>query len=452
LRHPCNRAKVGRRVASKKTTSHIAAGCEPRLHPLEPWPNILLISLDALRAQHLKCYGYHRDTSPFLDSLAAQGTLFSNAFVNTHGTPSSHTTILTSLYQETHRLGYRIDSPDPLDLAVPSGVVMLQEILYGQGYQTVAVTDNGYMASEYGFDRGFQDYEDEGNGVAEGTKKLLDSIGRRMRGGGPIFAFYHTYEIHSPYVPPPEYQRIYGDFESELVLSNENLIRIQDSAMEHLSPGDLELLIARYDGEIRYTDDTLRQMFAELETLGFLENCLVIITSDHGEEFGDHGGLLHRDTLYEELLRVPLILWGQGVVKGTTDERLVSSVDIVPTVLGLLRLRVELPLAGIDLLSEREQALDRPIYAQYGNHRFAIRTQRWKLIESPLVGRLELYDLEQDPEERTNLASEEKRIAEDLRRRLQQWQQSCPRLELQQRSVKPPAELVERLRALGYVQ
>ena len=428
-------------------------GCQMRERADSDWPHILLISLDALRADHLSGYGYHRPTSPFLDELAARGVRFSNAFVNTHGTPPSHTTLLTSLYQETHGVGFQSDPSQPPDEAVPQGVVMLQELLYANGYQTVAVTDGGYMSAEYGFGRGFQDYFDEGYGIEKAARRLSEALRRRLSTKEPIFAFLHTYEIHSPYTPPEEYRTMFGRFESDLDLSNENLIPIQSSALEHLQPGDLEFLKARYDGGIRYTDDTLRKLFARLEELGFMENCLVIVTSDHGEEFGDHGGLLHREMLYEELLKVPLIIWGRGVDAGRVDERsLVSSIDVVPTVLARLDLKAKLPLAGIDLLSPEDREKDRPVYSQYGQHRYSIRTRRWKLIETPAEDALELYDLRNDPQEKVNLAGSEEVRALNLRRRLHLWKKECPRLDLTRRPVRPTAELVERLKSLGYVR
>ena len=133
-------------------------------------------------------------------------------------------------------------------------------------------------------------------------------------------------------------------------------------------------------------------------------------------ESGDHGGLLHRQTLYQELLRVPLILWGKGVDSGRVDEYLVSSVDVVPTVLGRLGLKSNLPVAGIDLLSPQDRDQNRPVYSQYGRHRYSIRTQRWKLIYTPAQNTEELYDLHNDPQEKVNLAASEEARAVNLRR------------------------------------
>jgi arylsulfatase A-like enzyme len=137
-------------------------------------PNVLLISIDALRADHLSCYGYDRHTSPALDKLAAQGTRFSNAFVNTQGTPPPHTTLLSSLYQENHRVG--IESDFAAGRSIPSGVQMVQEIFAGAGWHTMAVTGGGYMSSQFKFSRGFDEYIDLARGVDQGTEFLLEYV------------------------------------------------------------------------------------------------------------------------------------------------------------------------------------------------------------------------------------------------------------------------------------
>lgn len=427
--------------------------CTSRPEAPADWPHILLISLDALRADHLSSYGYGRQTTPFLDDLAGGGTRFSRAFVNTHGTPPSHTTMLTSLYQETHQVGFQTDLSGAVNNAVPDGVVMLQELLQARGYQTVAVTDGGYMSADFGFARGFDDYFDKGEGIENGSRAMLERIRRRLEQAGPIFAFLHTYEVHSPYAPPDRYRDLFGVFESDLLPASETLVPIQENAFEHLAAADFEFLKARYDAEIRYTDDVLRDFFAGLRDIGFLDNCLVVVTSDHGEEFGDHGGLLHRATLYDELLRVPLIVRGPGVAGGVVDERLVSTVDIIPTILGRLGLAADLPLGGVDLLAPDNAGTgeQRPVFSQYAGLYYSIRTPRWKLIETPHDGAVQLYDLLADPKEQHDVAPEQQAVVGELRQSLHDWRTSCPQLELTRRPVTPTADLVKRLRSLGYV-
>ena len=418
-------------------------------------PNVLLISLDACRADHLSMYGYHRKTSPFLDELASKGIRFENAFVNTHSTPPSHTTMLSSLYQETHRVGYF--PKEEGTFRVPDGVMMLQENLRKHDYVTLAVTDGGLMGRKYGFDKGFDYYDDGGGGVLSGTHKIIDLIklvGLRHSKRVPIFAFYHTYEIHSPYAPPEKYTDIFGHFKSSFSPSSENLLEYWNRAQDVKEP-DIEFLVAMYDAEIRYTDDTLKSTFAELERLGFFENCLVIVTSDHGELLGDRGYFLHPGFLYEELLHIPLIITGTNVPSGKVEERLASSVDIAPTILAYLGLPVSERMEGKNLLGSTTGESEAAVFSQYGKERYSIRTTHWKLIETTNPFRLELYDVQNDSHEKKDVADREPEVLTRLHKELGVWRDNRRNSPIG-KDVPEKLELtrkeIEQLKALGYIK
>jgi arylsulfatase A-like enzyme len=253
-------------------------------------------------------------------------------------------------------------------------------------------------------------------------------------------------------MPPPQYRSLFGDFASELVPTSENLVPLQDNAHEHLGTNDVEFLKAMYDGEIRYTDDRLQWLFEQLHEAGFLDNALVLITADHGEEFMDHGGLLHRVSLYEELMRVPLIITGCGVPDKTVDNRLVSLVDLAPTILAAAGVEAPETMEGRDLLARGNDDVD-AVFAQYADDLYAVRTHRWKLIEHTRSGEVELYDLDADPGEIVNLASRRGRHVRRLGKRLAQWRESLPALD---GIARPEAELtqdeIDRLKELGYLQ
>lgn len=409
-----------------------------------PPPNILLISLDACRADHLGAYGYRRATSPFVDGLAARGRRFAHAFVNTHGTPPSHATILSSLYQETHRVGSD-DLSGPARNRVPDEVVLLQETLQRHGYTTLGVTAGGWMRGAFGWARGFTAFDDRPKkGI--GSARLVRLVGGHIGDGKPIFAFLHTYAIHSPYDPPPRYRELWGHFESRFEASSENLLAINAGKLT-VTEQDVRFIEAMYDGSIRFTDDALRRMFAELERLGFFGNHLVVITSDHGEELGERGAFVHRDLLYDDLIHVPLILEGSAVTAGV-DESLASSIDVAPTILRQAGISTRERLEGRDLLSD--PAPD-AVFTQYAGRRYAIRTRDWKLIANLRPRATELYDLRNDPEERHDLAGLRPETAQDLEARLWAWRDGLPSID----SASPGVELdeahVERLRALGYV-
>jgi arylsulfatase A-like enzyme len=419
-------------------------------------PNILLISIDALRADHLSSYGYDRATSPALDRLAADGVRFSRAFVNTHGTPPSHTTLLSSLYQETHRVGIDSDAVEGGGgYSIPDEIVLVQELFQEAGWLTVAVTGGGYMSAEFGFARGFEVFHDHVGGVVPATQQIIDILADRDEDTRPVFTFFHTYQVHSPYEPPARYKDLFGEYEGGVESSSEALLAIQNSASKVLTRDDFEYLESLYDGEIRHTDTVIGRMLSKLEAEGILDNTVVIVTADHGEEFGEHGGLLHGGKLFEELLRVPLIMAGRGVPRGVTNPNLVSLIDIAPTMLSLAGLPVPPEMEGRDLLDTARDVpwLSQRIFAQYGDRLYCVRAPRWKLIQRPAHDTVKLFDLHRDPGERSNVRDRYPEVTESLLEELRVWRDARPRLELSPRaSGELSAEKIEELRALGYVE
>jgi arylsulfatase A-like enzyme len=210
--------------------------------------------------------------------------------------------------------------------------------------------------------------------------------------------------------------------------------------------------VSQYDGEIRFLDDSLRRLFARLDEIGFLDNAVVLITADHGEEFGDHGGVLHRGTLFDELVRVPFILWGRGVDPGVVDPTLVSTVDISPTLLAAAGLEPSVAMEGRNVLAASPVAwAEQRVFAQYRDALYSIRTPRFKLVRGP-GGQLKLFDLERDPRERHNLAAQRPDFAAGLDAELEAWRQTRPRIggvSVSTTELDPATE--ERLRALGYL-
>jgi len=416
-------------------------------------PNVLLISIDALRADHLSCYGYDRHTSPVLDNLAARGTRFSKAFANTHGTPPSHTTLLSSIYQESHRVG--IDSTSATGWSIPNGIQMVQEIFAGAGWHTVAVTGGGHMSAGFGFSRGFDEYIDIARGVDQGIEILLEHVRGPVVAGWPVFAFFHTYEVHSPYHPPRGFRRLFGEHAGTVKASSEALLKIQKEASSVLTREDFAYLEALYDGEIRYTDEVLGKLLASLESLGFLDNAIVVVTADHGEEFGEHGGVLHGGTLFEELLHVPLIIGGAGINRGIVDPSLVSLVDIAPTLLSLTGLEIPDEMEGRSVLDRppSEKWQNQRVFAQYGDQLYCVRTPRWKLIQRTSNQKVKLFDLHRDPGEHRNLSAQRPNLSAALLAELEDWRAHRPQLDLGScREVELTEEMVEELRALGYVE
>ena len=385
-------------------------------------PNVLLISLDTLRADRVGSYGYARPTTPFLDELASGGVRFSHAFINTHCTPQSHATIFTSLYQEAH--GVALDPAEPgapewTTYVLDDSHLTLAETLKGAGYLTLAVTEGGYMADEFGLDQGFEEYYDGARAVDQGTIRLLRMLRRHAGDPRPVFALLHTYQVHVPYTPPERYRALFGWPEVPYEATTDKIPEIRAAGFP---AEDVRYLSDMYDAEIRFIDDTLRELFAELEAIGFLRDALVVVLSDHGEEFHEHGELSHRDTLYEELMHVPLVFAGSRIAGGRVDDRMAGLVDVAPTMLSLLGVVAPARMAGLDLLAPPRAEADPAVFAQFGSRRYAVRTRQWKLIDTLAPEpRVELYDLAADPGERHDLAASDPERVAALRARIAEW-------------------------------
>ena len=448
--HRMARLFAGRRIFRRLSFAGAvvaAAGCGRVTAPDFP-SHVLLISIDALRADHLGVYGYARDTSPFLSELAGRGILFRRAFVNTHGTTPSHASMLSSLYQETHRVGFS-DAGGVAGL--PEQIGLLQEELRRHGYRTIGVTDGGNIGASFGFGRGFDVFHDRGGGVRRGSRRLAALVKENLAGGQPLFLFFHTYEVHSPYQPPAPYAEMFGPFDSDFSASSSSLLAHAHSAGTSLRPADLERLRGLYDGEIRLTDDTLRHFFEELDALGVLKRALVVVTGDHGEEFGEHGGLLHRGLLYDELLHVPLIVAGPGIPGGQVEDGLVSEVDIAPSLLGHLGFAPPPAMEGRSFLAGGKARGQRAIVAQYGAAKYAVRTDRWKLILTGSPEGVELYDLAADPRELRRVEAENPEVVATLRGALAAWKSARRPVSGVPPAVELSQEEIEQLKSLGYL-
>lgn len=301
--------------------------------PSRKRPNVLLISMDTLRADHLGCYGYSRDTSPYIDHIADEGVRFNWAISQAPYTLSSHMSLLTSLYPSFHKVNKLENN------RLNPKITTLAEVLYNEGYRTWAITGGGQTSHSYGFAQGFETYiqytsreHDVENKVEETTNFL------RGEDDTSFFIFFHSYKTHAPYIPAPPYDKKFDpDYQGDITADLDTIDAINNGDIE-ISPEDLNHIISLYDGEIREADSALVPLFRHLKRKGLEENTLVIFTSDHGEEFGEHGDVArHSRTLFDELIRVPLIFRLPGVLPaGKVIEDQVQSIDILPTILDLV--------------------------------------------------------------------------------------------------------------------
>ncbi|MEE9519088.1 MAG: sulfatase, partial [bacterium] len=304
-------------------------------------PHVILISLDTLRADHLSGWGYRRLTSPYIDALAQQGTRFSNHWSTANWTLPSHMSMLTGRYAFNHLVGLKVGGIKKarinlLDPAIPT----LAEILKEQGYVTIAVTGGGWVSPEW-FKRGFLRYRASKKGHRElpwDLEEKLEAVRRLLESheSERLFLFFHTYNPHMPYL---------GRF----FLQDE---RIPATRRELRKPyPNVVVAKALYDGDIKITDEYIGLLLQLLDKKGILHNSILVLTSDHGEAFGEHGQRLHHVTFFDEELYVPLILvYPARVPADRTVENLTRGVDITPTILDLLDISPPAPLDGKSLL------------------------------------------------------------------------------------------------------
>jgi arylsulfatase A-like enzyme len=446
--------------------SLLASGCRGDA----PRPSLLLVSIDSLRADRLGSYGNPRDTSPTLDRLAAEGVRFANAHSPTTWTLPAHVTLLTGRQPHRHgtvRMADRI-APDE---------VLLAERLRAEGYETVGFFSGVFLDPSFGFDRGFERYvscEPEESPDADRHQrnlralreptnpKILEKFERWLgeRSERPFFAFVHMWDVHYDYVPPDPYASMFdGDYEGPL-----DGREIEGAGFPlDASPRDVEHLLALYDAEIRYTDHTLGRMLAQLDAKGLLDHTVVAVTADHGEEFLDHGGKGHGNTLHQEIIRVPLILWSKSLLHaGRVVEVPVSLADVAPTLLELTGLAPPERADGRSLLAlaRGETSEHPPVYSVIYDRRFgrlsaaSLRQGDRKLIYRAMPPAWQAYDLAADPGER-GWTQMDWQLQAELERRVRE----APVVGsgAQGEASPDPAttlrkDIADRLRALGYLE
>jgi arylsulfatase A-like enzyme len=296
--------------------------------------NVVLITLDTTRADHLGCYGSPRPT-PHLDSLAREGIRFAKAYCQVPTTPPSHATILTGLYPWRHGL-MRIGD------GLPAGVVTLPGLLAGRGYQCAAAVASSVLDRRFGLDRGFSEYL-----MPEGEELAADVQTRRAgelleRIREPFFLWLHYYDAHLDYVPPPAYRDGFGrDADAARYRGDPVAFRNEVTAPAEESgrrPTDVEARLAEalYDGEIRFTDEQVGRLFGMLKEKRLWDRTVVVVTADHGESFRPEYPFDHGDRLFDEILRVPLLLRVPGGPVGVTVGAAVELTDVAPTILDVL--------------------------------------------------------------------------------------------------------------------
>jgi arylsulfatase A-like enzyme len=409
--------------------------CRPTLPPAM---NLILISLDTTRADHLGCYGWHRNTSPHLDRLAERGTLFQHCFSPSIPTHPAHTSMLTGRDVMAHQVVAQGGKAE-LSPQIPT----LAELLRARGYFTGAA-DN----LERWFSRGFDLYDGyrwshdmsgawrKGEAVLDTSLRVLNQAAAQ---GKPFFLFFHFWDPHTPYLPPPPFDRLFyrGD-ETETAHTSMEPVLNFPPFMHYFrqwmgQARDIEFPKAQYDAEIAYMDCCLQHLFQRLKELDLTPRTLLVVTADHGEDLGEHRIWFDHHGLYDTNLHVPLVFSMPGTIPaGKRLPGIVRLADIVPTVLELLEVKCEAPFDGRSfapmLSGSMPEGTTGTLYLTECTwmRKRGLRTPEWKLIvarEPDIYGfpEVELYDLQHDPGETANLARERPEVAERLKADLLAW-------------------------------
>ncbi len=339
------------------------AGEPPAAPPPPPTRGFILISLDALRPDHLGAYGYDRATSPFLDSLAARGAVFESAVAQYPSTLASHLSIFTGLYPQEHGV-YRPET------VLAEEIETLPERFRAHGFRTGGFTEGGFMAGGYGFRRGFEAFHAE---PYESDTDVEATFDRGLRfletlaQGERFFLFLHTYSIHDPYTPPQRYRRLFwqGDPPPGSFASTGGNLRAANRGELAVTPEIVDYFASQYDGSIRYVDDVLARFWGRVEELGLADETTLVVTSDHGEAFYEHGKLAHVQVYPEDLL-VPLIVVHPGLEQGIRVPPLVELVDLAPTLYQLAGIEPPAAFAGRGRAAYLRNPTERLSHEAYG--------------------------------------------------------------------------------------
>lgn len=452
---------TGRRRAFAGAVLAALLGCGTASDSPRP-PNVLLVTIDTLRADRVSAYGHARETTPVLDGLAARGVRFENAYASSSWTAPSVASLLTSLQPASHGVehghvvtGDKVTADGVAEQeGLADALALWPELLGPAGYTRFAVTANAHLDARFGFARGFDRYRCVGFTDLSAVEAVLDEWEPELLAAAPWFLWVHLFDPHAPYEAWADWiRRERPDFRAlpAPLAGVKMAAQYQAMGVRRGTPA-FDLVNLAYDSEVARSDAAIGRL---LERLDVGPHDLVLVTSDHGESFLEHGRFGHGYNLHEEVVRVPLVLHLPGGPAGRVVDAPVRGIDLLPTVLDALDLpapstlqgRSLLPLLRGDEAAPRDVVLDLQRFPSVSAR--AIRRGPWKYI-APRRGEPALYDLGSDPAEQRNLAAERPDVARDLDGALGRHAEveAAARVEPRLEPLRP--DELEQLRALGY--
>jgi len=438
--------------------------------------------IDSLRCDHLSCYGYKRETSPNIDHFADSSTLFENAITQGNYTIPAVASILTSLFSPIH--GASASSK------LNSNAHVWPKFFKTLGYKTCAFTSGGYFSRDFNLHLGFDEFHDDRMNLRDNWERIFQWIKKNQNKA--FFLLLHGCDVHVPYDPPKEYAQKFCTKEK---------IKVDTDKWKHgplrdgevkINKKQLQRAIDLYDAGINYLDSQLGYFFEYLKQKDLWNSSYIIITSDHGEAFMEHGFVNHGGfNFYDELLKVPLILRGPNLPEGKKIKTMVRHIDIIPTLLDYLGIKCSWVIDGVSLkglIEETEEISLDCYYEERSKFKIvrAYRNENWKLIEREFftskvaknmakdfsfrtlksylkvflklvknpkkfkeLSGIELYNIKQDPNEKLNLANKEKEILVKLKEKMDQFKKRTKKLGAERVTISK--DTLEKLKGLGYI-
>ncbi|MBM3309149.1 MAG: DUF4976 domain-containing protein [Candidatus Altiarchaeales archaeon] len=419
--------------------------------------NVIIIFVECLRYDHMGFNDYYRNTTPNLDVFAEKSFNFRKALTQAPWTKPSVASMFTSQYPHINKC-LKSDS------ALPSSALTLTEVLKYHGYDTYGVIENPFLNYASKMQQGFNQYTSKAGDARMLTNEAISKLKEAKK---PFFFYLHYVDPHHPYDPPKEFQKWadpnYQDvMHLTINVTTPNVWNIRTLYWDgNLTREDQKFIVDSYDGEILYADSQIGRLLKYMEDNGLLENTIVVISGDHGEEFFEHKSSEHGHTLYNELLHVALVIWNPKLEGGKAVEEEVHHLDLAPTILDMIGREIPRNFQGESIVpymlgKKRTDATNYGEGVCYMQERKSIQKGGWKLIyntepEKYNTTQFELYDLEKDPEEQDNVYDNHKdeTLVRNLKTELFVWIATNSSIEPER--AKMTEETEERLKSLGYV-